>query len=356
MSPPTLAFDFSVLENEPPTGVERYAVALAQHLPGALSGWRLCALGRVPFSQTVSGMEEHWEIHVDRTRLPRAWWRRRSLPKLAAKVGADLLVAPVSHVPKVRPAMACCRTIHDLPQDEVFSGEENRSTKIRKRFTAESQDLPTIFPSAATQADFVSRFPQAGAPKMVIHHGVDAKLLEVEPPGPALSSRDLLVIGTLRHRRMPDVVSRALDLLRQEFPETRLRWLGRLDMEVADGSSIEFIGPQSDGRKLEEMMQASCLVCPSLIEGFGLPIIEGLILGMTVVTAAHAASKEIGLDLVEYYDGRSAQSLVTAIKKAWADNDQINSAQLAARRAHAESFSWQKSARLHAEFYQSLIR
>jgi glycosyltransferase involved in cell wall biosynthesis len=58
---------------------------------------------------------------------------------------------------------------------------------------------------------------------------------------------------------------------------------------------------------------AEALLLPSLIEGFGLPIIEALALGTPVIASDLPAHREAGGDFVTYLDPRDAEAWETAI-------------------------------------------
>ena len=63
------------------------------------------------------------------------------------------------------------------------------------------------------------------------------------------------------------------------------------------------------------MLDAYCLIYPSIIEGFGLPIVEGLLAGIPVCALDTEVSREVGGDAVEYFS-ENADSLVTSIEKS----------------------------------------
>jgi Glycosyltransferase len=60
---------------------------------------------------------------------------------------------------------------------------------------------------------------------------------------------------------------------------------------------------------------AKGLLFPSLYEGFGLPVLEAMQLGVPVVTSNTSSLPEIGGDAVHYVDPLSLDSLISAIEK-----------------------------------------
>ncbi|MFT7618230.1 MAG: glycosyltransferase involved in cell wall biosynthesis [Planctomycetota bacterium] len=349
MGRPILAYDFSVLENTPWTGVERYALAMLRHLPQAMPDVELVAIWRRPSDPELTELTQNWTNEIDHSSLPRSLWRRFILPRLVRRSGATMLVAPVAHVPEMR-GITSCRTIHDLPSPELLSIENSSWIDSGKSGRWKRFDLPTIFPSAATQTSFENLLPTAKAPRAVIHHGLDERWPQFESCPDAPPSLRLLVVGTVRERRMPKVLHDALLTLRQKEPAAELRWIGRADLDVTPYPFIDFLGELNDDEKIKEFQDATILICPSLIEGFGLPMLEGLAAGLTVVAADHPTSREIGASFPHFYDGHSSNDLLRAISEARASIPSNPAKQPQIK--YARQFSWQKSARQHANFFR----
>jgi len=62
------------------------------------------------------------------------------------------------------------------------------------------------------------------------------------------------------------------------------------------GDKIEFMGPLSDEKMFAILKNATALVHPCPIEGFGLPVIEAMSLGVPVIVADHGAAAEAAGD------------------------------------------------------------
>ena len=60
--------------------------------------------------------------------------------------------------------------------------------------------------------------------------------------------------------------------------------------------------------------RAKALIFASIVEGFGLPIIEGLVKGLPVLASATEIHKEVGGDNIEYFDLNNPDSLVKLIE------------------------------------------
>jgi glycosyltransferase involved in cell wall biosynthesis len=85
-------------------------------------------------------------------------------------------------------------------------------------------------------------------------------------------------------------------------------------------------------------------VFPSLYEGFGLPVLEGLMAGVPVVTTRCASIPEVGGDVAEYFDPGDPLALPAAIESVLGWSPAERQARVQRGRAFARSFSWSTSA------------
>ncbi len=64
---------------------------------------------------------------------------------------------------------------------------------------------------------------------------------------------------------------------------------------------------------------ATALVCPSLVEGFGLPVLEAMACGTPVVCARAGALPEVAADAALYVDPRSVADIAAALRRIAVD-------------------------------------
>jgi glycosyltransferase involved in cell wall biosynthesis len=92
---------------------------------------------------------------------------------------------------------------------------------------------------------------------------------------------------------------------------------------------------------------------PSQAEGFGLPVLEAMACGATVLTARRLSLPEVGGDAVAYTEPDAA-SIAEGLRRLLAD-DEARRALGAAGHARAREFTWAASAEAHMAAYSRAV-
>ncbi|HUV42510.1 MAG TPA: glycosyltransferase family 1 protein [Patescibacteria group bacterium] len=116
---------------------------------------------------------------------------------------------------------------------------------------------------------------------------------------------------------------------------------------------IIFTDYVSAGEKMNALFSgASCLVYPSLYEGFGLPILEAFTCGCPVVTANLSSMPEVAGRAAILVNPRSVKAIAQGIREALEKRDQLIKAGL----KRVKQFSWQKTAQETLKVYEEAYR
>jgi glycosyltransferase involved in cell wall biosynthesis len=109
-------------------------------------------------------------------------------------------------------------------------------------------------------------------------------------------------------------------------------------------SDVEFLGRVPTDHVIELYRGALSLVYPSLMEGFGLPILEAMACGTPVITSNPSSMAEVAGGAALLVDPEGEEQLTDAIKRVARDPSLRQSMREAGMR-HAASFSWHRAAR-----------
>jgi glycosyltransferase involved in cell wall biosynthesis len=147
----------------------------------------------------------------------------------------------------------------------------------------------------------------------------------------------LCVSGAYRHKNLQTLV-RAFAEVSLKRPDSHLvvagqapelllgarqaAGVGGLVRELSVSDRVTVLGYVSDAELGALYRRASVLVMPSLFEGFGLPVIEALGLGVPVVSTRCGALQEVSLGFARYVDDpMSATELATQLVDVLAKGD-----------------------------------
>ena len=100
--------------------------------------------------------------------------------------------------------------------------------------------------------------------------------------------------------------------------------------------------------------EADGLVFPTLYEGWGLPLVEALDVGLPVACSAISPLREIAMDAALLFDPTDPMDMAEAIRVIWtepAERDRLRTAALARRRA----FSWKGTAARFRAHYRDIL-
>jgi glycosyltransferase involved in cell wall biosynthesis len=116
-----------------------------------------------------------------------------------------------------------------------------------------------------------------------------------------------------------------------------------------------FIGKISDQEKASYLQQCAALVFPSLLEGFGLPVIEAMSCSKPVLLSNATCLPEIAGKYGYYWQNFEPQAMSHLVKEVLLQ-EPLNTHLIAERKAHAHQFTWQKNADSYFKIYQQVVQ
>jgi glycosyltransferase involved in cell wall biosynthesis len=213
-------------------------------------------------------------------------------------------------------------------------------------------------PSHAAARD-ISHFYRPGLPAgPVLPHGVSDGFFTLagrpRPPGLRLPDRYILHVGAQRPHKNQRVLVEALAVLRRAHPELGLVLVGQPDPRFPDdtGRIAERLGVARHVRRYADLTNATVMDLyanaavfgyPSLIEGFGLPVLEAMAAGLPVVASDAEAVREVAGEGAVIVPARATGRWVEALDRVLTDEDFARGLRERAR-AVAAGHTWARSA------------
>jgi glycosyltransferase involved in cell wall biosynthesis len=355
-------------------GAGRYSRGLLAGLAALEDPPRLTAFAGSRLPDDV--LREPWAREVEWLRMPVAPHNPLNLaaqlgaiPMLAAHRKLDVVHSPANVGPLIAPGTATVVTLLDViwlhyPEDWDASRRVRLSTRTLSLRCARAATR-VIAISEAARDDFVRTIGLDPAGVDVTPLAADAPAAE---PLPEQELRERLGLGARpfvlsvaqkrRYKRL-DAALHAIAQLRDAGPglvlvgpstphEAELRQLARR-LDVSD--RVRFLDWVSE-EELEALYRAcACFVLPSLIEGFGLPLLEAMRRGAPVVCSNRASLPEVVDGAALLFDPEDQSQVTSAVGRILARPELREQLRRQGRQRAAE-FSWRRTAQLTVESYE----
>lgn len=118
---------------------------------------------------------------------------------------------------------------------------------------------------------------------------------------------------------------------------------------------VEYLGRLSDEEMVKVYKNSQAFVFPSLIEGFGLPGLEAMAVGLPVIAARASCLPEIYGNAVLYFDPYDVDDLVSKINSVLTD-EKLKKELIKNGLTQVKKYSWAKMAKQTWEIYQNALR
>ncbi len=310
--------------------------------------------GRVPGARVVDA-----KVPV---RLLNLAWHRLGWPPVERFAG-PIDIAHSAH-PLLIPARRARQivTLYDL---DFLDHPERTRAEIRR-------DYRRLAPEHARRAAAVVTISRFTAGDIERRLGVPRDRIVLCSPGaPAWPARrapaprgPILFMGTLEPRKNVGVLLQAYAALRETMPDAPPLWLAggattaaapwlRAIAEPPLAGHVEHLGYVASERRYDLYAQASMLVLPSHLEGFGMTVLEAMTVGVPAIVSRRGALPEVAGDAAQIIEPDDVRGLAAAMQRYL--QDPATAAQATERGfARAREYSWDGSAQTLLAAYRRL--
>lgn len=228
-------------------------------------------------------------------------WENLLLPWRARAMGCNVLHAASSGTPGWAP-LPVVMTVHDLIPLVFDDGHDAAS---RARFAARldrgvrrARRIVTV--SDSTRRDLLARHPGAAARTQVIHWGGDPLQPACEPQ----AAPWLLLFGGEARRKNTEYSVQRFVAAASRVPGLRLRVIGvvadaqrRALGQMLEAAGLaeraDILGFVTEAALQAHLRSATALLYLSLYEGFGLPLLEAIGMGLPVIASDRSSLPEV---------------------------------------------------------------
>jgi glycosyltransferase involved in cell wall biosynthesis len=310
-----------------------------------------------------------------------------TLPRICRRLKADLYHGTFQVMPWRRAAPVTVVTIHDLA---LFSFPQAYGRKfgpymrtLLRRAIRKSDHLVTV--SDATRAEVERRFPKSAGKITTIHNGVGTEFSPDGSPGSSAADTEVrrrlglpaeyvLFVGNLeRKKNLPRLIRAFLSLRAAGAISESLVVAGsRPDKLPADesaelfggpstqdwtaraaGLGVHFTGYVSDDDLPAVYRGARAVAYPSLYEGFGMPVLEGMAAGVPVLTSDVSSLPEVAGGAARLVSPTDVGSIAAGLRDVLQDQTWRRTA-IAAGLRRARELSWDRHVERVERLYLSL--
>lgn len=369
----------------------RHIQYLSQNRPGALMGMghyerllfaHLTSLARDQYSFGITFSGRAPEEKLDAAQLApnlesvsflglsterlfnRSWSLTQFVMRRQIKQTAPTLYHSLSAafpVPR-HPQSAGIYCIHDLPPARF--NDEGRIPAWIKQAVHEAQLIHT--PSQFAKDELVELLGLPAEKIQVVFNGCEHDFFHpgVAPMEPealralGVQGPFLVYVGGVTQRKNVASLLQAWKTISREYPDLSLVLAGpreglQAHLQAVGGERVIVAG-YLDRVELAGVMKASQgLVFPSIYEGFGLPPLEAMALGVPVIAVYAGAIPEVVGDCGVLAQSGEPEALVTAIRQSLDDSNARND-RMRRGRVRAQLFSWPEHARQILDIYNQV--
>jgi len=342
--------DLSILRH-PPSGTSRYATEVLAALPAALGAeWDVVGFGGLPRARWRNTIRRPVNLVGDLT-----WWTIGSSARAAAG-HIDVWYSPSNILPLGLPRPKVV-TIHDVNLLDPRGGYDRGYVLVAAPLFRRSAHAArrVITQSEYAKSSIAEGLDVEPSRIVVAYPGIDHTSAAIPlDPDPGVPGDYALFVGrTEPHKNVRLLVEAWRRGVPSDLHLVIAGAAGHDDLAIRDAVArspvadrIHLLGAVSEGRLAQLYRDATCFLFPSRMEGFGLPPLEAMRLGVPTAVADTTCLPEVTAGAPLLLDPDSPDSVVAAI------GDLLSSTTAARLRlegpAVAARYCWARTAELVA--------
>ncbi len=305
--------------------------------------------------------------------LGRHWWST-GLPRYVRSNRIDLFHGTNYDVPPWRQC-ATVLTIHDLSlliHPETHEKRRVSRSRLRLPLMARAANA-VIVPTESVRGEVCEHLGLSGEKVFAVPEAARECFAPMELAATVdvrrrlgIGDDFLLTVGTIEPRKNLQTLVSAFEEIAGGHSQTTLQlviagsrgWLSEPLFDALKKSPIRnrIVLTEYLNDEALRALYSSCraFVYPSIYEGFGLPPLEAMACGAPVVTSRIPALEETTGGAAILVEPRNVQELAGAIARLLDSND-LRSTLFALGRSRAAEFTWERTARLTLDVYETAI-
>ncbi|MFM2074950.1 MAG: hypothetical protein RJB34_1255 [Pseudomonadota bacterium] len=309
-----ISVDISPLAN-PSVGIGRSVAGLMGELPGVAA-----AAGVVlqPYFRKLLGSSTHHglaDTPLFRMRVPLAaenWVRRLGLVEKLTR--SPLFHATDFYLPLKRTTPAIS-TVHDVIYATQSEGTGDQVRIRRAMASFVPQCVRVISCSEYSANAFCDLYGYPRERVQVVGWGVDAKYTPATVQSEESAAYFFAVSCNTTRKNTPRLIQAFLRYAQSGGGhDLKLAWtlpeeLSLLVAQAGLAHRVHALGKVSENQLITLYQRATCVMFPSLYEGFGFPVLEALACGVPVMTTRRTSLPEVGGDIPVYVDGEDIDEM-----------------------------------------------
>lgn len=221
-----------------------------------------------------------------------------------------------------------------------------------------------IADSKFTKECLIKEFNVSPEKITVIYLGVEKEDKGGKLPEELIRRKYILNNGGIDIRKNLDRLIRAFAQISPRFDDLKLVITGenqvikpklaKLAQALGIGGKVIFTGYVEEKTLWALRSNARCLCLPSEIEGFGLPVLDGMAAGVPVVASNNSSIPEIADEAVMLVNPLSVEEIAGGIEKVLI-NKTFSEGLVKNGLAHVKEFTWEKTVNQTIKIYENVL-